>query len=421
MNKLSVTEGIGFINYAWPELRLRVVAERYTDDGNAELQFYLVNKSSESLLHTTRVNLLATPTMNSLAKRLEKNSADIPWTDVLTYITGKTMEIARRGEPVVSVGKKPETMKVEYQLSPILEKGQPTTIYSPGGYAKSYLAAYTACLVQFNIVGITDSHSCWMPTAGNVLYLDWEASQKDHERRVWAIKQGLRIDTEETFLYRFCSQPLVSDIHSLQRLVADNDISLTVIDSQMAAAGYGPDPSQVSNQYYNALRSLRCTTLTLDHVSKAEWGKMTDSGNTTGPYGSVVKFNRSRSQFEIKKSQTAGDDFMELALVHKKHNEGKLLKPIGIRIEFHNNSDGDLEEVTLTSCDISDNPELSKVQTLRDRLIGILKGGPMIVKELAEALDKPESTIRMELNRKANKGLYVKRGNQWGLLASDHV
>jgi hypothetical protein len=325
------------------------------------------------------------------------------------------MEIARRGEPAVPVGKKPETMKVEYQLTPILEKNQPTTIYSPGGFGKSYLAAYIACLVQFDVRGVS---SGWMPTSGNILYLDWEGCKEDNTRRVWAIKAGLGIDSEETFLYRFCSQPLVNDIHSIQNLVFEYSIDLVIIDSQMATAGYGPDLAQVSSQYYNALHSLRCTTLTLDHVSKSEWNKATDS-DSVGPYGSVVKYNRSRSQFELKKSQTAGDDFMELALVHKKHNEGRLMKPIGIRLEFHDDLLGNLDKVTFSTCDVGDNPELSKVQPLRDRLIGILRGGLMTVKDLVEELDKPAATIRMELNRKANKDIFIKKGDQWGLLASD--
>ncbi len=420
MNKPAITEGIGFIHYSWPELGLRVLAERYTDDGNTELRFYKKDSADERLLHTTRVNLMSTQTMNSLVKRLGENSDVKEWTDILTYITGKTMEIIRRGEPEVRIGKKPETMKVEYQLAPILEKNQPTTIYSPGGYLKSYLAAYIACLVQFNVAGITDYNSCWMPTAGNVLYLDWESSETDHNRRVWAIKQGLGIDTEETLLYRFCSQPLVSDIHNIQRLVADNDIQLVIIDSQMAAAGYGLDPAQVASQHFNAVRSLRCTSLTLDHSSKAEWSKSIDSDNSTGPYGSVVKFNRSRSQYEIKKSQTAGDNFVELAIVHRKHNEGKLLKPIGLRIDFNSDANGDLEKVTFSSCDIANNPELSKSRTTKDRITDILKKGGMTVKEIAEELDKPETTIRMELNRDANKGIFVKRDNKWGLLASGY-
>jgi hypothetical protein len=414
MNEPKKAPGIGFINYTWPEFGLRILAERYDADGYADLSFFSKNGTGEVLLDENKVNLLSASSKSTQAKRLERNRDDISWYDALTWVTHLTLEVSRRSEPALPVGKKPVTMKVEYQLFPLLERNQPTTIYSPGGYAKSYLAAYIACLVHFNQKGITDPHNCWIPTAGNVLYLDWESSLQDHERRVWAIKQGLGIGTEETFLYRFCHQPLIADIRNLERLVAEHDINFLIVDSQMAAAGYGPDPSQVSSQFYNALRSLRCTTLTLDHVSKAEWGKMADD-DSLGPYGSVVKFNRSRSQFEIKKSQAAEEDFMELALIHRKHNEGKLLKPIGIRIDFHNNTDGELEKVCFKACDISDNPELSKSQTLKDRLIGIFNGGPMPLKELAEELDKPEGTIRTTLNR--HKDTFVNMGNEWGLRA----
>jgi len=411
-----VTPGIGFLDYTYPEWGLRVRAERYDDDGSAELSFFLKNETGENLLLPAKVNLLSIPTMNSVVKRLERNSTEIPWPDILTYVAGKTKEIARQGEPVKDVGKKPETTKIEYQLSPVLERNEPTTIYSPGGYAKSYLAAYIACLVQFNYKGITDFHGCWLPTAGNVLYLDWESSSQDHDRRVWVIKQGLGINTEDTFSYRFCHQPLASDIYNIQGIIAERKIALLIVDSQMAAEGYGPHPSQVSSQYYNALRSLHCTSLTLDHLSKAEWSKTADA-DSLGPYGSVVKFNRSRSQFEIRKSQTPGEDFMELALIHRKHNEGRLLKPIGIRIDFHNNTGGDLERVTFKACDMSDNPELSKVQTLKDRLTGILAGGSISLKELVETLDKPETTVRSTLNR--HKDTFVNLGKEWGLRTYD--
>jgi hypothetical protein len=414
VNEPLLRPGIGFLDYTYPEWDLRIRAERYDDDGYAELSFYRKNHTGENLLHTTKVNLLATPTMNSLARRMEKNSDEIPWTDILTYISGKTVEYARCGEPVKSVGKKPKSMKVEYQLSPILERNEPTTIYSPGGYAKSYLAAYIACLVQFNYKGISGPCGPWIPLAGNVLYLDWESSSDDHERRVWAIKQGLGISTEDTFSYRFCHQPLAADIYNIQRIIAEGKVTLLIVDSQMAAEGYGPHPAQVSSQYYNALRSLHCTSLTLDHLSKAEWGKTADA-DSLGPYGSVVKFNRSRSQFEIKKSQGTGEDFMELALIHRKHNEGKLLKPIGIRIDFHNSTEGELEKVTFKACDISDNPELSKVQTLKERLISILTGGTMPLREMAEIVDKPEATVRATLNR--YKDTFVNYGTEWGLKA----
>jgi DNA-binding NarL/FixJ family response regulator len=412
MNKPSVTEGLNSVEFMWPELKLKVLAERIQDEGYAELQFFSNNGTGELLLHTTRANLLSTPTMNSLAKRLEKNSRDIPWEDILTYICGKTISIVRRGEPVVPVGKKPEIMKVEHQLAPILERNQPTTIYGPGGSAKSYLADYIAVLVQLDVVGIMSSNSSWTPIAGNVLYLDWEASKTDHDRRVWAIKKGLGIDSEETFYYRFCSQPLVNDIHSIQSLVSENQIDLAIVDSQMAATGYGPDQAQVASQFYNALRSLRCTTLTLDHVSKEDW----KSSDSVGPYGSVVKYNRSRSQFEIKKSQDAGDDFIELSLIHRKHNEGKLLRPIGIRIKFNENAGGQLESVTFESCDVADNPELSRMLPLSFQIKNLLREGPLTMKEIVEMLDKSEDVIKTTLSRMVKREAIVKLPeHKWGL------
>lgn len=414
MNRPEEVPGLGFINYIWPELGVRVMAEDYTTEGHARLSFFANNGTGEVMLDRNNVNLLSAGGKNTQAKRLEKYRDDISWDDALTWLAQLTVDSAAQGEPPVPIGKKHENMKLEYQLSPILEKNQPTTLYSPGGFFKSYLAEYIACLVQFNHTGLAHSRGCWVPTPGNVLYLDWESSKEDHERRVWALKQGLGIDAEETFWYRFCQRPLAADILSIQRLVHDKNISLLIVDSQMAASGQGPDPSQVSTQFYNALRSLKCTTLTLDHVSKAEWGRLADA-DSLGPHGSVVKFNRSRSQFEIKKSQTPGDDYIEIALVHRKHNEGKLLKPIGIRIDFEHNADDELERVTLKACDISDNPDLSKVQTVKDRLISVLAGGSMSVTDLEQDLGKPAGTIRTYLNR--YKDTFVKLGDEWGLRA----
>jgi hypothetical protein len=416
-HNVEVIEALDSITYIFKDLNVKVLAERITDDIRAELTFFSTNGSGENTLLTTEANLLSTPTQTQIAKRLQNSETDVQneWLDVMTYVAAITKRIKRRGEPLIPMGKKPEESKIEYQLEPILVKNQPTTIYSPGGYAKSYLAAYIACLVQFNVIGLTTKNVCWIPSAGNVLYLDWESSFHDHERRVWAIKRGLNIDSEDCFLYRFCEQPLVDDINNIAQIVHEKEISLVIVDSQMAASGYGFDPAQTSSQYYNALRHLRCTTLTLDHVSKSEWAKKKEA-DSIGPYGSVVKFNRSRSQFEIKKSQYAGDGFVELALVHRKNNEGRLLKPIGIRIDYFEDADGVLDEVTFSPCDISDNPELAKVETLKQRLLNALKPGPATIKDLVGLLDKDEAAIRMELNRKPNKGLFVKiDGKKWGL------
>jgi len=394
---------------SWPQYDFSIILKGLKDSGRSEFKAEIAIVNSHSMLHWSSLSLLSLRSRREVANELTNSTIPYPvdWYHILTTAAYEIVKLYRQGEPVVPVGKKPDTLKLEYQLEPILEKGQPTTIYGSGGSAKSYLADYIAVLVQFNFAGMS-----WLPTAGNVLYLDWESSQEDHDRRVWAIKAGLGIDSEDTFLYRQCSQPLVSDIVSLQQLTAINEINLVIIDSQMAATGYGTDPAQTSSQYYNALRSLQCTTLTIDHVSKEDWKGVTSS---VGPYGSVVKYNRSRSQFEIKKSQDAGDNFLELSLTHRKHNEGRLLKPIGLRINFNESPSGELESVTFEGCNVADNPELSGALPLTFLIKDLLKHGPLTNKEITEQLDANLDSVRVITHRLGKKGTLIKVGDSWGL------
>jgi len=51
INKPAIAEGVDFINFAWRDLGLRVTAERFSDKGVAELQFFSSNGEGEVLLH----------------------------------------------------------------------------------------------------------------------------------------------------------------------------------------------------------------------------------------------------------------------------------------------------------------------------------------------------------------------------------
>ena len=341
-----------------------------------------------------------------------KTHAEIEWKDLLTYVAAKTMESARAGEPMVKVGGKPPATGKEWTIFPIVEKNQPTTIYGPGASAKSLMAAYCVCLVQFNVAGVYN----WFPgERGNCLYLDWEGSEDDYRRRVWALKQGMGVDTADETFYRPMAQPLVNDIYAVQQLVFENKIAFVVVDSQMAASGLTLDQAGAGTQYYNALRSLKCTTLTIDHENRTDW--KAPAGDSVGPYGTVVKYNRARSIFQIRKSQNPGDTFMEISLVHRKHNEGKLMKPFGLRFNF----EGDpLDMVTVTTCDLSQNETLAINLTLAERLKNVLRRGPLSVKELNENTGIAEDRIRPELHR--HKNLFAKMADgRWAVLLQQEM
>ena len=405
IGKPEVKEGINSYRYAWANLGIVVDVDRLDDEGVGELRFWHKNGEAQpKLLHYSKLNLLSPISCSQTAKRLSKNAA-IDWDTILTYVTSLTLESMRRGTPAVKVGSLPEQTDIEYQLYPILEKGQPTTIYSPGGSAKSYIAIYIASLVQYGITGMNIAVDKWVPAQGNVLYLDWESTERDMKRRAWYVKRGIDYENKGEFLYRSCDQPLIHDLPNIQKIVSDNDIQLIIIDSQMAATENSQNATGDASRYYNALRTLGCTSLTLDHVAKQDW--RLPSSQAVGPFGSVVKYNRSRSQFEIQKKQTPGEDILKLRMIHRKHNEGKLLEDIGVQLDFLHDENNKLDMVTFGWIDLKTDPDFnSQDDDIASQLAEVLADGPMTVAQLAKSLDRTAGTIRATLNKKTNKKLF---------------
>lgn len=401
---------IGIYQFDWKDLGLTVNVERLDDDGIGELVFRHKNGTGETqLLHRTKANLLSTTTMTQLAKRLKEN-ADFDWTTILTYITAMSLDALRAGTPLVNINEPPSSMALDYQLRPILVKNEPTSLFAPGASAKSIIADYIAILVQFGVCGLD-----WIPEPADVLYLDWEASEEEHKRYVTAIKQGLKVNDKTPILYRHCDRPLVNIVDTIRKDIVDYHVGLVIIDSMMAAtatSGHGQDQSQIAGEYYNALHSFGCTTLTIDHVTKEGMIGFTEN---IAPYGSVVKYNRSRSQFEVKQQQEAGDDYMELALIHRKFNLGRRLKPFGIKVDFINENDA-LKEVRFSKMNLADNPALAKNLSITDKLIAQLRNGSKTVQDLASLLETKDNSVLQALKRGEKKDLFVKVGTDgWGL------
>lgn len=415
-----MTPELNRYTFTWDDLSIKAQVSRLADDGKAELSVFHQNGSGETLLHYTAVNLLSTTMAASLAKRLNAAMKLPDWDVMLTTIAAMTMKEYRKGEPAVPIGTKPNRMTLDWQLQPLIVKGEPTTIYAPGGSGKSLIADFIGLLVQ---LGICWPEAGWIPMKGNVLYLDWEADEDVHKKYAWAIKQGMNMDSDETFLYRFCSQPLTSDRENIQQMIVDNDIDLVIIDSQMAASGAGhpgSDAGQTASHYYNALRSFRCSSLTIDHVTKFD---MQHDLETNAPIGSVVKFNRSRSQFELKAEHIEDKDSLKLSLVHHKFNLGRLRKALGIEVQYINTDEDTLEKIIFKTCNLADSEKLAKTLSNKDRIADALKKvkTPATVQELSEALNIDAGVVRTTCNRWVNK-LFVRLPDEkWGLLQKEEA
>ena len=111
---------------------------------------------------------------------------------------------------------------------------------------------------------------------------------------------------------------MTQDQPRMAQLVAEHNIKFMIIDSAAMACGGEPEAANVASRYWNALRTLNCTTLTIAHVSKTE---ASEKGTST-PYGSVFWRNYARNAWEIKQGTVFKRLEMEFGLVQTKLNSG---------------------------------------------------------------------------------------------------
>lgn len=357
-----------------------------------------------TIIKGIRFALTSQQARNTIVKKLETLYETIEWAEVIDLACSLTLDAFRQGEPVVKIKDIPPREGNRWRLYPILLENECHTIYGAGGEGKSKLCAgYFALLVQLNIAELG-----LLPTAGNVLVLDWETCEEEYTELFNAFKRGLGITVDESPYYRYCSQPLVNEAEEIQRQIADKDISLIIIDSMVAALGEEPESAKAASVYYNALRSFKRTSLTIDH-------KPWDANKI---FGSVFKYNRSRSVFELRGTQQAGSDELDIALYHRKINNGKKIKPLGFKLKFFENENEVTEKITVAELNVRGVPELTEGLYTADRIVELLHNGTMFTKDIAQVLGKPQHTINTVLYQ--NKERFVKVGKgQWGLLSPE--
>lgn len=346
----------GGYTFAWNNAGITIKIDRLSDDCEGKITVYDKGQS----IHVSKINMLAPRTLSEISKKLTALKK-FQWDSALNRVAIYCSEQNNAVGALVDVNESPETMELRYLLDPLFPVGQPVTIFTSGGKGKSTLADYFCVLLQFGICA--GGGLPFIPCQANVLILDWESDEQTHKRYITAIKRGLQIEDKTPIRYLALEHPLANVADAVRNYIDQYNIEFIVIDSQMAATANGTrglTDAQVASEYYNVLRSFKCSTLTLDHVTKQN---MSDDTQATSPYGSIVKYNRARSQFELKLPDDEDDsDTKKYVLVHKKFNLGRRLKPIGIQADYENNGN-ELIKIAYKSCDIKQSESLSKSLT----------------------------------------------------------
>jgi hypothetical protein len=420
----------GMYTATFDGLHIKATVERVRESHDHEVKGEVTFVSSRPLspghLRNGRINLTSATSRNSMAKSLTARDPEVDWDKVLEQLCVSVLHDFREGSPALQLNQDPNVKDPKrpprWIVHPIIQTNNPTLIFGEGSAGKSWLAQYIAVLVDEGIdacgLTITPPENRTRPDdagghvievdalgnvepasnmilpmrSANVLYLDWETDFNELGERVRKIRRGLGLEGGSRIWYRQMSHGLAVDIEAIRKLVISHSIGLIVIDSLGSACMGEPESAEVVLRAFNALRSLKVSSLCIDHVNKA--GEI---------FGSVYKKNASRQVFEVKNDQQSNDDRIVIGMFHRKSNNSAKIKEIGLEIMFH-----DEDTVTISRRDVRDT-DLEVNLAVVERVQNYLRNqGKAKIGDIAEDLKISESHVRKEISnansRNARKG-----------------
>lgn len=274
----------------------------------------------------SRLNVLSGSSCESYARQLTASfGKDIKWPLILSEAGAKFKEAYRESasdDIVNSTEIYPESPT--HLLAPFIEEGASNLLFAKGGIGKTYLCLRWAMSLAS---GSEFLGSVPLKTV-KTLFIDYENSPGTFKYRIMNLApycHGFGKEAEGMLFYKNSGGvPLYEMKDSLRRFVVENNIGLVIVDSAAPACGGPPEDAAVATRYFNALRHIGVTSLTIGHESKA------DDGNWT--FGSVFFTNLSRNIWNMKSESEEGDTVKHLGLTHKKFNNGPLSRPVAIKM-----------------------------------------------------------------------------------------
>lgn len=359
--------------------------------------------SRDGHVHAARLNLSSTSARGTLARHLVGRAPGVDWAEILERTCLAVLTRERVGEPIETVGNRPQRIRPRHLVDPFLPADKTTILFGDGGTGKSTLAAAVAVSVETGMAVVPG----WRPVRPTgVLYLDWESGADDLDDRVRGVAKGAGITDDVEIAYRFCAGPLADQVDDLAREVAARGIGLVIVDSLGLAGGVNVDGDAADGAFrlFGAFRALRVTVLGIDHVSKASAENPAAPGR---PYGSTYKHNLARATWELRQGQTSGDT-THLGVYHRKSNDGRTLPAFGLSIQHRD--DGSIRYGTESLSD-----ELARPLSNADRIALVVAGGAMTPADIASETEIAEASVRVTLNRGREARFVKLPDGRWGL------
>lgn len=365
-----------------------------------------------------RLNLQSLSNVTELRRTLDNLYGDsIGWTEILMKAFGMIRDGFLDHDPSCDVAdiETPETQ--QFHIERIAPSGEPTVLFGDGGSLKSYVAFAMA------VAGASNEQFVGLDTMpGRWLVLDYETGPENFARRLRRIAQSYGMERMPPGLIHYWPSngtPLPDLIDALQIKIRRDGIVGMIIDSGAPACGGEPENAEVALRYFRALSRLKITTITICHITKSNAASPNSSYNTMYPFGSKFWHNAPRRTWYVERDAREEADDIELGLLNRKVNDGRLLRPVGIQVRF-DGTEGpvyfDNAGAVHASMDSKRNPV--------DRIWDVLTQ-PMTQIEIAEVLGLKPDNVRYHLQSNPKKFVRVETSKggpgqvtRWGRLAT---
>lgn len=241
---------------------------------------------------------------------------------------------------VVEIAKQSEPSAMRFILQDAIPYGFPIIIYGGGGLGKSYLGLYFATLAAIGGETFLGLQFCKKPV--KVLYLDWELDLNELTRRAYRIARGLGLARPPSGLLYWQPDDILENVlPELKLFIPNHGIELLIIDS-LGVASVNPEDVIEVKRLFTKLKNLGISTLIIDHQAKTQ---AKDRYDLKTPYGSIYKYNLSRSVFQLSVVKNSPGSLM---LNHKKSNFGRLLHDLIFDVVFDTDKVKFLDSKTLS-------------------------------------------------------------------------
>ena len=373
----------------------------------AELQLNPVGADKDDAW-VQRINILSSSQRTELRRELDNlHGKELQWGRVLNTVFTMVRHSYEERDQAVDAADIPDSDGDRFSVDPLLPEGHATILFGDGGTSKSYFSFALA------LAYATGQPFLGMSTPGlPVMVVDYEDTEANFKNRLKRIARGLGMEDVpkgKVFYWAGRDVPLRVQADAIRRKVIKENIGLVIVDSVVPAVADDPTKAHVVGIYFNALRKIGVTTLSIAHITKGFLDKngKEREGDTRKPFASVFWHNQARRTWYVHREDDRHLPTFNVALYCRKVNDGRSPEPITLSVEFKGSS-----SVTFDSASITASPELDARRSSKDRIWSALHGVARTAEWLSDNLDMPIKTVQNTLTN--NPKSFVRVGKTSG-------